>query len=359
MNMKIAFYTFGGIILTLVLVIGIFYFYKTSLYGFKSYLLNNPDKFSLTVSINDSIVANHNSEKVRYLASTRKLIVLIEYAHQLEDAIINENEIVPMSNVDLFYIEDTDGNAHNTWKENSEKKNTKQIALKDIVEGMIIYSSNACTDYLIDRLTIDKINARIDSLGLKFHDKMIYNAPLFFMDSSQLSLVNYNNFIHSQENIVTLLKDPISRNKLLNTEKEFDIDLIVSKTPKSTSYDYHSIMQKINKNEFRGKVAEKIKQDMSMLKHNLVTKSKKKKDIYKYLGGKGGSHINTLTFSTLIVAKNNDVICYTMFLNDLEFYNTLLFQLKPFFLFVKEFSLEKQFREDFLVDLKKATKTNN
>lgn len=352
--MKITLYSIGGIIIVLAVMIGVFYFYKTSLYGFKKYLLNNPDKFSLTVSINDSIVANHNSDKVRYLASTRKLIVLIEYAHQLEDAIINENEIVPISNVDLFYVEDTDGNAHYTWKEEFRKNNTKQITLKNIVEGMIIYSSNACTDYLIDRLTIDKINTRIDSMGLNVHDKMIYNAPLFFMDSIQLSQENYSNFIHSQENIVSLLKDPISRNKLINTEMEVDVDLIVTRTPKSTSMDYHNIMQKINKNEFRGNVAEKVKQDMSLLRHSLVSKSKKKNDIYKYLGGKGGSHINTLTFSSLIISKNNDVICYTMFVNDLEFYNTILFQMKPFFLFVKEFSLEKQFRDDFLIDLEKV-----
>ena len=37
---------------------------------------------------------------------------------------------------------------------------------------MIIYSSNANTDYLIDLLGVNNINQRINALGLKQHEEV-------------------------------------------------------------------------------------------------------------------------------------------------------------------------------------------
>src|SRR5690625_571293 len=45
-----------------------------------------------------------------------------------------------------------------------------EVALHDVVKGMVTYSSNANTDYLIDLLGIDAINERAEKLGLTQHE---------------------------------------------------------------------------------------------------------------------------------------------------------------------------------------------
>ena len=47
-----------------------------------------------------------------------------------------------------------------------------EITLHDVAKGMITYSSNANTDYLIHVLGIDSINEQAQSLGLTSHEEI-------------------------------------------------------------------------------------------------------------------------------------------------------------------------------------------
>src|SRR5699024_11498838 len=74
---------------------------------------------------------------------------------------------------DKFYLKDTDGGAHPAWLEEMEKENRiqkRQVSLHDVAKGMIKYSSNANTDYLIALLGLESINETLESLDLKGHE---------------------------------------------------------------------------------------------------------------------------------------------------------------------------------------------
>ena len=58
------------------------------------------------------------------LASTVKIIVAIEFAKQAAHNIFNENKKIPLSELDKYYLPNTDGDAHPNWV-NYEKKARK------------------------------------------------------------------------------------------------------------------------------------------------------------------------------------------------------------------------------------------
>src|SRR5699024_8755947 len=85
---------------------------------------------------------------------------------------INEDETVPLSSLEAFYIEDTDGGAHEAWLEEMKEEDNiheESVRLHDVASGMITYSSNANADFLIDLLGEENINQRMDELELE-HD---------------------------------------------------------------------------------------------------------------------------------------------------------------------------------------------
>ena len=49
------------------------------------------------------------------LASTVKIIMAIEFAKQASHNVFNENERIPLSELDKYYIPNTDGDAHPGW----------------------------------------------------------------------------------------------------------------------------------------------------------------------------------------------------------------------------------------------------
>lgn len=88
---------------------------------------------------------------------------------------MNPDELVFLSDLDKFYVPNTDGGAHSSWlKSVKDKISDDKIAIREIAKGMIKFSSNANTQWLLNKLEIQKVNTRIDSLGLKNHSK-IYN----------------------------------------------------------------------------------------------------------------------------------------------------------------------------------------
>ena len=54
-----------------------------------------------------------------------------------------------------------------------------QIALEEVAKGMIHYSSNANTTYLLEKLGIERVNESIKELELTSHDKFTYTAALY------------------------------------------------------------------------------------------------------------------------------------------------------------------------------------
>src|SRR5699024_12266930 len=102
-------------------------------------------------------------------------IIALEYAYQIENGDISEDETVPLSSLEAFYIEDTDGGAHEAWAEEMKEEDNiheESVRLHDVASGMITYSSNANADFLIDLLGEENINQRMEELELE-HEPIV------------------------------------------------------------------------------------------------------------------------------------------------------------------------------------------
>ena len=137
-----------------------------------NHLKDNPQTTSLYVAENGVQLITYQSDVVRPLASTVKMLIAVEYAMQIDEGILTKDSSVSLDDLKRYYYHD---NAHEEWLKtmNSEGKvKNNEIPLHDVAKGMITYSSNANTDYLIDVLGIADINERAKSLGLIQHEEV-------------------------------------------------------------------------------------------------------------------------------------------------------------------------------------------
>ncbi|MDQ0046859.1 beta-lactamase class A [Paenibacillus polymyxa] len=142
-----------------------------------NFLKENPSKASLYMIKNGMEKICYNSEVKMPLASTVKVIIAIEFVRQVVTKILDEQELVPLEELNKFYIPGSDGNAHHNWIK-SIRSNHKgvqgKITLLDITHGMLAYSSNANTEFLMAKMGLDKINENIMKLSLSSHDKIFF-----------------------------------------------------------------------------------------------------------------------------------------------------------------------------------------
>jgi D-alanyl-D-alanine carboxypeptidase len=127
---------------------------------------------ALVVQRNGERIYSVNEDVPLPLASMMKTIVAIEYANQLESGKINKDELVPLTDLNKYYVPNTDGKAHETW-ENQAKKQNDHVTLSEVAKGMIHFSSNANTDYLLAHLGIQNVNNVLKQLNLQNHTEIV------------------------------------------------------------------------------------------------------------------------------------------------------------------------------------------
>lgn len=115
-----------------------------------------PDDFSAACQPLSDVIALdpvlYNAEERFPLASVAKLMVLIEYAQQVDEGHITLSELVDIGTLNLYDLPRTDGGAHRQFLD-LYPPGAYRVTLWDVAAiGMIQYSSNAASDYLLDRL---------------------------------------------------------------------------------------------------------------------------------------------------------------------------------------------------------------
>jgi D-alanyl-D-alanine carboxypeptidase len=116
----------------------------------------------------------YNCDIKRPLASTIKILILAEYARQVNQGLLSPQELVNLENIDLYYLPRTDGDAHPSavaeFKQRQYINSANQVELCHIPWAMIRYSDNAATDYLIQLLGRENLNNLVSSLNIKNQD---------------------------------------------------------------------------------------------------------------------------------------------------------------------------------------------
>ena len=115
---------------------------QTSADSLLNFIKANPKRSSLYLVQNDTMMAHLNENVIMPLASTVKILVAVEFAKQAANKVFNENEMVPLKELDKYYLPNTDGGAHPNWIAYEQRlghiKNDS-IALINVARGMIIF----------------------------------------------------------------------------------------------------------------------------------------------------------------------------------------------------------------------------
>ena len=349
----------GIIIVILLGAIGINYF-KPDANLVLTFIKENPNRTAIKLVRNDSLVTERNPDKLMPLASTVKIILAIEYALQSSQGKINPKEKISINELDKFYIPNTDGGAHPNWLKSVKNKITdNRISISEIAKGMIRYSSNANTEWLGNKLGLDNINKRIDSLEIKNYTKFYNIVSALFVGKekfpilngkeleSKLKTLSIEEYIEATNQIhEKLLTDSIYKKDI--GDLGMNIQRIWSdKLPSSTVKDYVGIMKKINsKTYFDSETQEYLDQVMEGLMENPANRK-----WLKHAGMKGGSTAFVLTKASYATDKKGNTTELAYFFNDLEFMESTRLQGS-----MNEFELKiltnKEFRNKVKTELK-------
>lgn len=340
------------------------------------FLKENPERASLYLIRNGNKVIDYHSNREMTLASTSKLIIALEFAKQAAKGKINPSKKVSLDDLALFYVPGSDGNAHEAWLQDIETRQVVQngkVSLQEVAKGMIKYSSNANSEYLLMILGIDNVNDNLDDLNFNKHEKFfpafasIVFVPYSVMSTldpdlpfdervdlvkTQLSNMSQKNFIAEANEIFKILqKDKSGRYKDQVVEDLYPWydseinDLIVARLPKGTTKEYATLMNKINSRSY---LSNKVQKELDAVIDNPL-----KPDRFTYLGSKGGSTAKVLTMSFYSTDQNGNKVEMALFANELS-----KAEFQQIAQNLSAFMLERIQDDAFLADLKQYLKKN-
>lgn len=304
---------------------------------FIQHLKENPESSSLYFAENGEPIITYQSTVRRPLASTVKILIALEYAMQVEENSIQKNQTVQLEDLNRFYLKNTDGGAHEAWLEAIKQDGgieNNEVTLHDVAKGMITYSSNANTDYLINLLGIDGINKRKTDLGLTQHEDVypIVSAlmiPEFIKEDGMsekelikalqnLSMEDYRKLAHS-------ISLKMETGEINASEATFDSSPAVQKVWSdrligASANDYGKLLALISNDELSPNAAETIR-DLMEWPMQLNEENYKK---YTHLGSKGGSTLFVLNNAMYVENLKGDQYEIVILLNDLKFHEHFL-----------------------------------
>ena len=298
--------------------------------SFFNFINGNKNRASVYITFNDTVITHLNENKLMPLASTFKILVACEFANQVAHEMINENSYVALSELDKYYIPNTDGDAQPKWLEYEKANNNirnDSIRLIDVARGMIMFSSNANTEYLMALLGYDNIKDNILLFKLKQHTALfpivgslfLYQIPkksseekvikaLAKLSDKQYSYQSYDNHLQLQDD--SNFKATFRPQDLTPKMQKLWSDRL----PASTTKDYVQIAQALNNRELLDEEAFfTISETLEYPMENKAFRS-----VFKHYGAKGGSTPYVLTHVIYLTMLNKTKIELAIFLNELS-----------------------------------------
>lgn len=295
-----------------------------------NFIYANKNRASVYITRNDEVISKLNENKLMPLASTVKIMVAIEFAQQSARNMINENSYVQLDELERYHIPDTDGGAHTAWLDYAKKNKllkADSVKLVDVARGMIIFSSNANTEYLMDLLGFDNVKENISLFNLKQHTAIypivgsmfIYQVPKKSTEDKLIkSISGLSDKKYSMEAYDRHLDMKEDKGfKLTFRPEEFTLKLQKmwsDRLPSSTTREYVEIVQALNKREVLDEdaffpIAELLEYPME---------NKAFLQVFRHYGVKGGSTGFVLTHVIYFTMKDGTRMEIAIFFNDLS-----------------------------------------
>ena len=299
--------------------------------SFLHFIQTNKNNSSVYISANDTIIAALNENKLMPLASTVKIMVAIEFAKQASRHIIDVAAYVALKDLDRYYLANTDGNAHPAdWlKYEQAKNNTRNdsIMLIDVARGMMMFSSNACTEYLMDMLGFDNVKNNIQLFGLTQHTAIFPLVSSLFMYQNphklsetkvlkgigSLSEEEYCKYIFAIHNQLKYDSNFKARFRLQDLSVKMQ-KLWSDRLTASTTKNYVQLVKILNNRKFLDENAYGILAEIL----EFPMENKGFQAAFKHYGVKGGNTMFVLTHVIYLTKKNGDKIELAVFFNNLD-----------------------------------------
>jgi len=295
-----------------------------------NFILKNKNKSSLYLSVNDSTIAKLNENKPMPLAQTVNIMIAIEFAKQTGSGVIDEDEYIPLSEIDKYYLPDVDSANQQNWLNYELSQQhilNDSIQLINIARGMIIYDCNANAEYLLDLLGFDNVKNNAQLFNLKYHTAIfpivasmfLYQNPRrentneILSDIKHLSEENYCRAIfgvhQALKNDTTLKPKFRIEDFSAKMHREWS-----NRLTSSTTKEYVTICKTLNKRRLfsdlsYGIIAETLESAME----NPINMQ-----LFRHLGIKSGSTPWLLTNAVYATGSDGKKIEMAFFFNDIS-----------------------------------------
>ena len=314
-------------LLLALLVLGIYLYVKPSPDKIIDLMVNNKKSTALTLFVDDVKIIGHNEHTIIPLASTVKIIVAVEYAEQAVAGDLNPDQLIALADLKKYYIAGSDGGAHPSWLKDVASTITRDsIPLRKVAQGMIKYSSNANTEYLLDLLGVEKVNNRITKLGITDHDEINYIVSALLLEKElypdmetkekviKLRALSPEEYSMETERIHAKIKAEVGVERKLGM-MDLKLQRVWSdRLPGSTSKEYAELMRKFNSKSY-------FKYDVQILLDEVMETAMshpKSREKYEYVGYKGGSTAFLLTRALYASKKDGTKIEFSYFIDKLN-----------------------------------------
>ncbi|MGA3676568.1 serine hydrolase [Lysinibacillus agricola] len=291
------------------------------------------ENVSLAIDYNNEKWVDVNTNKQFPLASTVKIIIAIEYAQQAADGRINPQQQVSLKELETFYIPKTDGGAHEAWiSALNQSKNIDSVPLSEVANGMIAYSSNANTEYLMHVLGLQNINEVLKSLNVLDHEPLYPITSAVYIPTQLMNEKNITkaDTLKAMKNMDMAeyrdralnihnnwLKNPLTDEEKKQSLKILNMDIQKvwsDRLVNATTTDYISILEKLNsKKYFHEDVHKYLDPVMEQLMQN-----PKNREWLTHAGQKGGSTAFVLTLAFYAKDKDGNQTEIAFFANNLN-----------------------------------------
>jgi D-alanyl-D-alanine carboxypeptidase len=294
-----------------------------------NFIAANKNRASLYLTQNDTVLAKLNEDKMMPLASTVKILVAIEFAKQVAKSTIAETDMVALTELERYYLPNTDGDAHPNWLAYEKSKGhiiQDSVQLFDVARGMIIFSSNANTEFLMELLGLDNIKNNIALLGLKKHSTIypmvaslfMYQNPMKKSEADiikgigKLTEQQYCRYIYDMHK--ALAYDTILKSKFRPQDLSMKMQKVWSdKLPASTTKEYVRICSILNNRAyFDDDTYAVLSGVLETIMENPANKA-----WLKHAGMKGGSTAWVLTKALYATTQKGERIEMAYFFNNL------------------------------------------
>lgn len=294
------------------------------------FIKNNKENSSLYLLKNDSVWAKLNEHKRMPLASTVKILVAIEFAKQVGANLLHENSPVALADLNKYYLPFTDAGAHEKWLQYEKKLNhisKDSIALLNVAKGMMMFSSNANTEYLMDLLGLDNIKNNLQLMGITEHTPVYYLVSSLFMYQNprkikeakvlkaikSLNEEQYARYIYDMHKALaydTVLKQKFNLADLTQPMQKLWSDRL----PASNSFSYVQLAHILNNRKY---FSEEMYRCLEKILET-VMENPNNKTWLLHAGMKGGSTPWVLTKTLYATLKDSTKIELAYFFNNLN-----------------------------------------